>query len=210
MQVYNIAPSQGAPPVEQALPRRQPRPRAAPTHAPAEPSQPAGEAAPAVPLSPAERLRPHMGDVHLWAPVVLPASPETALNIDDVRARIAAELRALNDSAAAAAAEAARGTNWTVTDKNGNVWGITPGKLHLGKITLPLPFSLPPPSGNVGKRAADWAAIRDQAEREAARENFKDRVKAIRERKQKEHDEKVKKAQGTKPTPPPSSGTPPP
>jgi hypothetical protein len=211
MQVYNIAPTQGAPAVEQAVPRQQaPRPTA-PAQPPQEtaPSeQPEGAQPPS--LSSVERLRPRMGDIHIWAPVQVPAPPEQALTIEDVRARIAAELRALNDSAAAAAAEAAKGTNWTVTDKNGNVWGITPGKLHLGKVTLPLPFSLPPPSGNVGKRAVDWNAIRGQAAREAARENFKDRVKAIRARKEKEHEEQQKKEKETKPPPPPSSGKPPP
>lgn len=213
MQVFNIAPTQAAvPSAEQALPSRQTRPRQPPTRPPqqAAPEQPAGNATTAVPLSPAERLRPHMGDVYIWAPVVLPARAEEGLTIEDVRARIAAELRLLNDSAAAAAAEAARGTNWTVTDKNGNVWGITPGKLHLGKITLPLPFSLPPASGDMGKQAAEWKEIRDQAAREAARENFKDRVKAIRERKEKEHEEKLKKEKESKQTPPPSSGKPPP
>ncbi|MEJ2217974.1 MAG: hypothetical protein P8099_15305 [Gemmatimonadota bacterium] len=216
MQVFNIAPTQGAPAIEPTVPRRQVRPRA-PTQpsAPVTPSQPAGEASQPAPLTPAERLRPRMGDARIWAPIQIPALPERPLTIEDVRARIASELRALNDSAAAAQAEAARGTNWTIKDKNGNVWGITPGKLHLGKITLPLPFSLPPASGEVGQREADWSAIHGQAAREAARENFKARVKAIRERKEKEHEEKLKKEKAQKQapkqqTPPPSSGPPPP
>lgn len=209
MQVFNIAPTSSAPAVEPTVPRRQAPPRTPTQPAQAAPSQPTGEAAQPAPLSPAERLRPRMGDARIWAPVKIPAIPERPLDIEAVRARIAAELRALNDSAAAAAAEAARGTNWTITDKNGNVWGITPGKIHLGKITLPLPFSLPPPSGEVGQREADWSVIRDQAAREAARENFKARVKAIRARKEKEHEEKLKKEKEQQ-NPPPSSSKPPP
>ncbi|HKJ93712.1 MAG TPA: hypothetical protein VJ957_11105 [Longimicrobiales bacterium] len=216
MQVLNITPTQNAPTVPQAAPQRQPIPK--PEAQPRPQARPPQQAAPPrsaegrPPLSPAERLRPTMGDARLWAPVQVPAAGEEAPNIEDVKARIAARLQLLNDSALAAAEAAAKATDWTFTDKNGEKWGITPGKLHLGKITLPLPLALPPPTGDAGKREADWAAIRDQAAREAARENFKDRVKAIRARKEKEHEEKLKKEKEQKQNPPkpPPGGTPPP
>ena len=56
-----------------------------------------------------------------------------------MRLRFLARLEVLNDSAAAAAEAAAEATDWTYTDEEGRRWGISPGKLHLGDLTLPLP-----------------------------------------------------------------------
>ncbi|MGH7554759.1 MAG: hypothetical protein ACREMQ_17300, partial [Longimicrobiales bacterium] len=84
--------------------------------------------------------------------------------------------------------------DWTVKDKNGGRWGVSPKGIHLGGITLPLPiqFAAPP-----GRRDEVNAAIRNwneiQAQRASAEidESVQDRIKAIRERKEAERRAKV-------------------
>jgi hypothetical protein len=34
-----------------------------------------------------------------------------------------------------------RATDWTYTDGEGRRWGLSPGRLHLGDFSIPLPFS---------------------------------------------------------------------
>jgi hypothetical protein len=101
------------------------------------------------------------------------------------------QLNLYNDSALAAAIAAARATDWTVTDANGGRWGVTPGQIHLGKITLPLPFAFSPPPGRrdeMNGRLSGWNAIRRQANQVDAKETSDDRAKAIRERNQAARD----------------------
>jgi hypothetical protein len=105
---------------------------------------------------------------------------------------LAFRLGFLNDSIAAEAERAAGATDWTYTDDEGNRWGISPGKIHLGSVTLPLPFSFAGNTGTYEERqdreyidaelargaaaAAVWATIRERAE-------------AIRERRDREREE---------------------
>jgi hypothetical protein len=131
----------------------------------------------------AERIRPKAGDLRFWAPV----DPErTALTREELmRLQLIAELEAMNDSAALAAELAARATDWTHTDEDGKRWGVSPGKIHLGDLTLPMPFGF---GASAGQRERDqdrlWAW--DEIERGAATgellRSWKDRDKAIRER----------------------------
>jgi hypothetical protein len=103
-----------------------------------------------------------------------------------VRSRVATTITAYNDSMAAAAGAAARATDWTVKDADGNRWGVSPGKFHLGGLTLPLPFQLSTPPGRrdeVAGRVATWNAIQQQSAYVEGREVVKDRVKAIEKRK---------------------------
>jgi hypothetical protein len=103
-----------------------------------------------------------------------------------VRARVAAQLNAYNDSIAAEAAASARATDWTVTDADGGRWGVSPGKIHLGSLTLPLPFTFSAPPERreeVAGRLANWTAIQQQATIVEGREIVKDRNKAIEQRK---------------------------
>jgi hypothetical protein len=128
-------------------------------------------------------LRPKAGDLRFWAPV----DPErTALTREELmRLQLIAELETMNDSAAIAAEMAARATDWTYTDDDGKKWGVSPGKIHLGDLTLPLPFGF---GSSAYQREKDeerlWAW--DQIQRGAASgellRSWKDRDQAIRER----------------------------
>jgi len=50
-------------------------------------------------------------------------------------------LSTIRDSIGAAQARADDALDWTWTDADGGRWGVSPGKIHLGDITLPLPSS---------------------------------------------------------------------
>jgi hypothetical protein len=106
----------------------------------------------------------------------------------DLRARLAAAIQAGNDSLAAELVREAEAMDWTVGEE-GNKWGVSPGKLHLGPVTLPLPLLFQPHPATAREqadRAADWSAIQRQAGQAAIDETFEERVKAIRERKERQ------------------------
>lgn len=138
-------------------------------------------------LTAADRLAPRLVDPRLWRPVVLvPRAPTLA----DVQARIADAVELLSDSALAEAERAVRATDWTVEDEDGGRWGISPGLLHLGKLTLPLPIAFPVPiTPEEMARESEWYDIQEQAERAMILESFEERVKAIRERRDREREE---------------------
>ena len=140
-----------------------------------------------------DRVRPRGTDARLWGPVPsLPA--EKTVDPDPFGTAIAPLYMAMgvyNDSMAAAAAAAAKATDWTHTDANGGRWGISPEGLHLGSLTLPIPLGFAPPPGRrdeLSGRVNSWNAIQRQGQDVAARESFEDRVKAIRARKAAERD----------------------
>jgi hypothetical protein len=87
----------------------------------------------------AERLLPQMVDPRLWAPVELVGVEMT----DAERAELLLNgmIRSWNDSVAIALALSDRATDWTYTDGEGRRWGLSPGRLHLGDFSIPLPFS---------------------------------------------------------------------
>jgi hypothetical protein len=137
-----------------------------------------------------DRLRYRLNAPQVWRPpsaeiVVDEPSPK-----DIVAQRIASQLGEFNDSVAAEAAAAERALDWTTKDADGNRWGVSPGAIHLGGITIPI--------GNTAfavaagrreefaGRVRTWNEIQDQAVREEAKGEFKDRVKAIEERMNRE------------------------
>lgn len=131
----------------------------------------------------AERLQPSTNDARLWQPIpdeIVALSPEQrAENL------LYGRLQALNDSAAAAALRAARMTDWTYTDDEGNRWGVSPGKLHLGPVTLPLPFAFGLPAGasdDLLRGFAQDAEIRRAAGLLGVDESLEERNEAIRRR----------------------------
>lgn len=139
-----------------------------------------------------ERLRPKEYDRRLFDPTMSPVDP-TATDHDRAMARIQGKIDAINDSASALADAARRATDWTIKDKNGGRWGITPGQIHLGSLTLPLPITFQSPRREeFQKSQQEWSEIQQQADRASARRTFDERVKAIRERKEKEKAEKEK------------------
>lgn len=135
----------------------------------------------------AERLRPRAGDLRLWAPV----DPELTRPSREelMRLLLAAELENLADSLALAEELARRVTDWTYTDDDGKRWGVSPGKLHLGDITLPLPFGFGTPAWireQNGNRLWAWDDIERGAAAKGVRDTWKERAEAIRRRKEAE------------------------
>lgn len=156
-----------------------------------EPEQPA----PVVPegagepvLTAAERLRPRIGDWRLW--VIVPLAPRRDLTPEERLARLEnrlyAMLEAYDDSMAAAALREAEKMDWTVGEE-GNKWGVSPGQIHLGPITLPLPFYIGPTRETEGM-LREYNAIQRQAGQADIDDSFEARVKAIREREKARRD----------------------
>jgi hypothetical protein len=151
------------------------------------------------PTSLAERLRPNMADPRLWGTPGVPA--EAPLDADDaVRARVANRLGAWNDSMRIAEEAAARATDWTVKDKDGGRWGVSPEGIHLGSFTLPLPIQLATPPGRrdaANNAARNWNEIQAQRSQAEIRESIEERIKAIRERKEAERRDSTRRAGGS-------------
>lgn len=140
--------------------------------------------------SAADRLAPRLIDARLWRPMVLiPREPTLA----DVQARIAAATELLSDSALADAEARIRATDWTVKDGDGGRWGISPGKLHLGKLTLPLPVYVE----EYDPRRGEYWELEAQVDRTRFLESFEDRVRKIRERRERERQERQEEGGGT-------------
>lgn len=192
MRAYDIATIEvDAASIEEPPTERRVPPPAPPAPSPRDPPQVIPGAAPGrqpadVPAR--DRLQYRMGSTEVWRPQG--ALPVEELSPDEiVRARVASQLGEYNDSVAAESAARARATDWTVKDGNGGRWGVTPGSIHLGSITLPLPFALSTPPGRreeVAGRIRSWTEIQDQAARVETREVFDERVRAIRERAEQE------------------------
>jgi len=162
--------------------------RPAPGPAPPAAAAPGDEPVTVAPGLPpvAERLRPGEADERLWR-----IDPDLSDLSDQELARLllAWTIEEMGDSALAAEARARAGTDWTYTDDDGKKWGISQGRLHLGDLTIPLPFFFsPPPGSDAARRAWEDAEIARGAAAAAARENMQDRVRAIRERRDRERE----------------------
>ncbi|HEX9885217.1 MAG TPA: hypothetical protein VGA70_01960 [Longimicrobiales bacterium] len=132
-------------------------------------------------LSAAERLRVLPGNPRLWPDL----PPEVTEVPRDQMARIllAWALEDMADSAAAAAAAEAEAMDWTHTDDEGRRWGVSPGKLHLGGITIPMPSFSAPYGSLAARRGQEDAEINRAAGTAIVHETLKERAKAIRERR---------------------------
>lgn len=153
-----------------------------------------GERGAGAPRSLADRLRPRTIDPRLSGGARY-APPGAAAPLEGVESRIARSLDAYNDSVAAETDARRRALDWTIKGKDGKQWGIGPdGKIHLGDITLPAIAFSPPPGRReeFAARARDYAELERQAAQEIGRQSFKERVKAIRARKERERAEKKK------------------
>jgi hypothetical protein len=134
-----------------------------------------------------DRLRPALTDERLWRELP-PSFYELTLEQREevvVAARLAAWLDSVQSGLAAEAAL----TDWTFTDSKGGRWGVSPGKIHLGDVTLPLPLNFGIP---VGKRDEtnelvwQWEEIMRQAARADVEMTWKERAEAIRIRRDRE------------------------
>lgn len=147
---------------------------------------------PADSISAADRLAPRVVDPRLWEPMVL---LPLELSIEDVEARVGAAIEMMSDSALAEAEAAVRARDWTVEDDSGGRWGISPGKIHLGKVTLPLPIWIPV-SVEDDLEQQRWYGLDRDLERARILESFQERVKAIRERRDRERTERMEAEKG--------------
>jgi hypothetical protein len=137
-----------------------------------------------------ERIETRLGDRRIWvrAEELLPppvSAEEAAL------ARIEGRFSTLADSLAAEAAAAERALDWTVRDGSGGRWGVSPQGLHLGGVTVPIPFQFSTPPGRrdeMTDRVRRWGEIERQAGQADVNDTFEDRVRAIRERTQAQRD----------------------
>jgi hypothetical protein len=164
-----------------------------PTAPPNDGGRPGASGAPSI----ADRVGPRMGNnPNLWVNPPTPGDPPLTPD-EAVRARVAGRLSAFNDSMRLAAAAAEKAVDWTVKDKNGGRWGVSPKGIHLGGITLPLPIQFSAPPGrrdDVNAAVRNWSEIQAQRANAEVDESIQDRIKAIRARKEAERREKAKVA----------------
>lgn len=133
-----------------------------------------------------ERLQPRTRDGRLWAPL----PPEiTALTPEQqIQNLLYARFFAMRDSLEAVG-EVGPNLDWTHTDGDGNKWGVSPGKLHLGPITIPMPFGFGAPTGasdDLLRRLEMEAEIRRAAGQAEVDQTAEERAEAIRRRREAE------------------------
>ncbi len=135
----------------------------------------------------ADALRVWSSDARLWR-AALPEIFELT-EAERLQLELAGRLEAWNDSVAAVIAAETALTDWTTTDDQGNRWGVSPGKLHLGSLTLPLPFRFGGTTWQrerAARRAWEDADILHSLSSQAARASWEERTRAIRERKDRQ------------------------
>lgn len=135
--------------------------------------------------SAAELLRPGALDPALFGEMELPPLSEE----ERYRLQLAGRLEAWEDSVRTEMERAARATDWTYTDDEGNRWGISPGRIHLGKFSLPLPVGFATPPGlrdEIERRSWESAEIRRGAIEQDLFETQQERIREIRARREAE------------------------
>jgi len=148
------------------------------------------------PIAAADVFRFRVNDPTFWTiarPDLLLLTPEQRQELE-----IQGRLEAWNDSVNAAIEAEAAAVDWTTTDGSGGRWGVSPGKLHLGKITLPLPFGFGPnpwQARQIAEQRARDEEIAFHAQNQAVRASWKERAEAIRRRKDRERAREREKAQ---------------
>lgn len=106
-------------------------------------------------------------------------------------AHLQGRIDAFNDSIGVVSERDRRAKDWTYTDKQGRKWGADDGKIYLGGIQLPGNAHALDGGDGEKKRAAEAEKrtreeIARDEEARAQRENFKERTRATRERKEQE------------------------
>lgn len=136
--------------------------------------------------TPAQRLQPALRDERIWAP--LPPEFHTLTPAQREELLIAGRLGAWNDSVAAAAAAEAAWRDWTFTDGDGDRWGVADGQLFLGDVVIPFPVTF---SGSADDRAymREFAELQRQGANALVQQNVRERIDAIRARRDRERAE---------------------
>jgi hypothetical protein len=155
----------------------------------------AGPGATATPVTPSALQR--MSPATPPAAGLIPRanSGATAPPIEIARARIVGRLAPVNDSIAESKRAKQDADDMTVTDRNGNLWGMSRGTLHLGDKTIrlayatnggPVPDLIVPSPGkrdevNAAKR--NWLEIEMQSNRALINRTFDQRATEMRQRR---------------------------
>ncbi len=135
----------------------------------------------------AERFHPRLQDRRIWAPLDRAINDLTAEQLMELG--LQGSIAEWQDSMAAVAEAERALTDWTRTDAQGRKWGVSEGQLHLGDVTLPLPFAFGTPVGRrdeIRQRQWQWEEIQRGAASGEVRDSWKDRARAIRERRDRE------------------------
>jgi hypothetical protein len=147
---------------------------------------------------PGEGVTPSYGDPRVWAPTgpVYYAPKTSAERLDSA---VSSRVFAHNDSMALYNSGKKPG-DWTF-EKNGEKYGMDSQKIYLGKLALPtallalLPLNVqgnPARYQNDRMKESQRQEIFLNAQRAMDNDEFKDAVKRIRERKDREHKEQLK------------------
>lgn len=137
-----------------------------------------------------EVLRVRSSDARLWRPAMPEAFELT--EVERMQLQLEGRLEEWADSVAIAIAAEFALTDWTRTDDQGRRWGVSPGQLHLGSITLPLPFYFGGSSiqrEQAARRAWEDQDILNGANAQALRSSWRDRAEAIRRRRDRDRNE---------------------
>ena len=141
-------------------------------------------------LRAADVLKVRSSDARLWRQ----ARPELfeLTEAERMELELAGKIEEWTDSVAEAIAAEYALTDWTTTDDQGRRWGVSPGQLHLGDITLPLPFYF---GGNsiqraqAARRAWEDQDILNGLNAQALRSSWRERAEAIRRRRDRDRAE---------------------
>ncbi len=146
----------------------------------------------------ADVLRVRSFDTRLWREALPEAFALT--EAERMRLMLAGQLEEWADSVAIAIAAEYALTDWTTTDGQGRRWGVSPGQIHLGGITLPLPFYF---GGNsiqrelASRRAWEDQDILNGANAQAVRSSWRERAEAIRRRQDRNRNENAAASDST-------------
>lgn len=138
-------------------------------------------------LTNAERLRPRIGDRRLWSRVPVDSlAPGLGGRYDRAEAALRRLVKAYLDSLRLSEEQRRRAREWLVGEGD-DKWGVTPEGLHLGDVTIPIPFGQLLSRGGETRREAEraratWEMIQFQAGEIEAEEVREERLEAIRER----------------------------
>lgn len=160
---------------------------------------PAGEPEATEPaLTNAERLQPRMGDERLWVDFRHPIRPGSVVRDRYAEAvnRLRQIVRVWLDSLQLSEEQRRRALDWTFGEGNER-WGISPEGLHLGDMTIPIPFgSFFQQGGPLGRQAEqalrDLREIQAQEVRHEVEDVLEERREAMRRRSEEEAERRKK------------------
>ncbi len=140
-------------------------------------------------LTNARRLRPRFSDARLWVdprdPLLFGERLERLARADSA---VRAILREWLDSLRLTEEQRRRALDWTY-EKDGKRWGVSPEGIHLGDITIPIPFLFLPsgPQRREFEQALrDLQEIQNQDMRADIEQVRKERLEEMRRRSQEE------------------------